>query len=139
MCCRSQSEAEAEEAERRHKDRQDTEIKRQSAAAREQLAGVCVLLEGHPGAAYWNGVYRQVSEHKGWPVLQNKEGKHCFRCVGADSWNVSHKHTPDATNCAASIVAKGGLLPTGEQTWAVWVDGKFEDQIMTATLVADKV
>ena len=48
--------------------------------------------------------------------------------------------TPDKDACVGIIiVAEDGLLPMGKHTWRAWVNGKWKDQIMTTTLVADKV
>eukprot|EP01046_Picozoa_sp_COSAG06_P064702 COSAG06_NODE_15577_length_1060_cov_16.219563_2_plen_170_part_01 len=42
-------------------------------------------LEGHPDANF-NGAYRKVSEHKGWPVLRNGAGMFCYRYEPTDRW-----------------------------------------------------
>ena len=51
-------------------------------------------LEGHPTPAY-NGAYRKVSEHKGWPVLRNGAGMFCYRHEPKDQWFLRDAHTPD--------------------------------------------
>ena len=70
-------------------------------------------LEGHPTPAF-NGAYRKVSEHKGWPVLKNANGRYCYRHTPTDQWRLSDDRD-DVTQalCMASIVAKEGPLPVG--------------------------
>ena len=80
-------------------------------------------LEGHPTPAY-NGAYRKVSEHKGWPVLRNGAGKFCYRREPTDSWYLSDKHRPDESACNSSIVSAEGPLPIGAQTWQCYVHMK---------------
>ena len=59
-------------------------------------------LEGHPVASY-NGVYRKVSEHKGWPVLQNGAGKFCYYYELTNKWFINATHTPDSATCNSNI------------------------------------
>ena len=88
-----------------------------------EAAFVGVAIEGNVQTAY-NGVYRHVSEHRGWPVLQNEDGRYLYRHEETGQWFLRKKHTPDEIRCASSIEAKDGPLPTGAQTWRCWVDGK---------------
>ena len=75
-------------------------------------------LEGHPTPAY-NGAYRKVSEHKGWPVLRNGAGMFCYRYEPTDRWFLNDKHTPDSDGAYSYIQAAQGPLPSGAQTWQV--------------------
>ena len=91
-------------------------------------------LEGNPTLAY-NGVYRKVSEHKGWPVLQNGAGKFCYYYELTDKWYINATHTPDSATCNSNILSVEGPLPIGGQTWHVYVDGKFVDQRLSVTVL----
>ena len=75
-------------------------------------------LEGHPTPAY-NGAYRKVSEHKGWPVLRNGAGMFCYRYEPEDAWCLSDEHTPDSNTCISYIASAEGPLPIGAQTWRI--------------------
>ena len=75
-------------------------------------------LEGHPEPAY-NGAYRKVSEHKGWPVLRNGAGMFCYRYEPRDEWLLMKEHTPDKSACNSWIASAEGPLPIGAQTWQV--------------------
>jgi hypothetical protein len=59
-------------------------------------------LEGHPTPAY-NGAYRKVSEHKGWPVLSNGAGMFCYRYEPTDQWFLNTVNTPDKSTCTSYI------------------------------------
>ena len=61
-------------------------------------------LEGNPTLAY-NGVYRKVSEHKGWPVLQNGADKFCYHHELTDRWFLWNDHTPDSATCNSNILS----------------------------------
>jgi hypothetical protein len=83
-------------------------------------------LEGHPLPGY-NGAYRKVSEHKGWPVLRNGAGMFCYRYEPTDDWHLNDKHAPDSDACFSYIKSAEGPLPIGAQTWQYddgvdWVD-----------------
>ena len=75
-----------------------------------------VLIEGHPEARY-NGVYRAVSEHRGWPVLRNSLGIFCYRYEPHDDWCLGPKHLPDEDLCSAKVCAPEGPLPVGKTKW----------------------
>jgi hypothetical protein len=91
-------------------------------------------LEGHPTPAY-NGAYRKVSEHRGWPVLRNGAGKFCYRYEPRDEWLLSNTHTPDKDNANSHIDAAEGPLPIGAQTWQCYVDGKWVDRSLSMTVL----
>eukprot|EP01046_Picozoa_sp_COSAG06_P051297 COSAG06_NODE_8339_length_2199_cov_5.181429_5_plen_152_part_00 len=91
-------------------------------------------LEGHPTPAC-NGVYRKVSEHKGWPVLRNGAGAFCYRYELDDKWFLRKEHTPDSAICNSSIASAEGLLPCGAQTWQCNVDGEFVDRSLSVTVL----
>ena len=91
-------------------------------------------LEGNPTLAY-NGVYRKVSEHKGWPVLQNGADMFCYHHELTDKWFLWNDHTPDSATCNSNIMSVEGPLPIGGQTWQVYVDGKFVDQRLSVTVL----
>eukprot|EP01046_Picozoa_sp_COSAG06_P051293 COSAG06_NODE_8339_length_2199_cov_5.181429_1_plen_83_part_10 len=76
-------------------------------------------LEGHPTPAF-NGAYRKVSEHKGWPVLRNGAGMFCYHYEPLDKWVLRDKHAPDKADAASNIASAEGPLPIGAQTWQVW-------------------
>ena len=82
------------------------------------VQSVGFLLQGHPGS--YNGVYRKVSEHNGWPVLQNAEGRYCYRFQLSDAWFLEAKFTPEIDRHHARIVSSEGPLPSGDQTWEQW-------------------
>jgi hypothetical protein len=82
------------------------------------LQSLGFALEGHPDADF-NGAYRKVSEHKGWPVLRNGAGMFCYRREPTDRWRLSDKHTPDESACNSYINSVEGPLPVGTQTWNV--------------------
>jgi hypothetical protein len=76
-------------------------------------------LEGHPTPAY-NGAYRKVSEHKGWPVLRNGAGKFCYHYTPKDKWLLNSEHTPGSSYCTSHIASAEGPLLSGAQTWRCW-------------------
>ena len=91
-------------------------------------------LEGHPTPAY-NGAYRKVSEHKGWPVLRNGAGMFCYRYEPRDEWFLWRKHTPDSNTCISAIASAEGPLPIGAQTWQCYVDGKWVESSLSVTVL----
>jgi hypothetical protein len=91
-------------------------------------------LEGHPTSAY-NGAYRKVSEHKGWPVLRNGAGMFCYRYETTDKWLLSPEHTPDKSAAFSHIDAAEGPLPIGAQTWQCVVDGEWVDRSLSVTVL----
>jgi hypothetical protein len=91
-------------------------------------------LEGHPTPAF-NGAYRKVSEHKGWPVLRNGAGMFCYRYEPYDQWLLNTEHTPDSEACASGIVSVEGPLPSGAQTWRCYVDGKWVESSLSVTVL----
>ena len=80
-------------------------------------------LEGHPLPAF-NGAYRKVSEHKGWPVLRNGAGMFCYHYEPRDEWFLWEEHTPDSDGCSSYIASAEGPLPIGAQTWQCYVHMK---------------
>jgi hypothetical protein len=91
-------------------------------------------LEGHPTPAF-NGAYRKVSEHKGWPVLRNGTGKFCYRYEPNDEWLLSDKHTPDEDAATSWIASAEGPLSIGAQTWRCYVDGEWVDRSLSVTVL----
>ena len=91
-------------------------------------------LEGHPTPAY-NGAYRKVSEHKGWPVLRNGAGMFCYRYEPRDKWFLCRQHTPDKGTANSYIASAEGPLPIGAQTWQCHVDGKWVDRSLSVTVL----
>ena len=91
-------------------------------------------LEGHPTPAF-NGAYRKVSEHKGWPVLRNGAGRFCYRYEPTDKWYLWSKHTPDSVMCNSNIASAEGPLPIGAQTWQCFVDRKWVDRSLSVTVL----
>lgn len=63
-----------------------------------------------------------IQSDSAWPVLRNQDGRWCYRHVESQSWVLSAVYPPAAGNsaCNASIVAKAGPLPVGEQSWKCW-------------------
>eukprot|EP01046_Picozoa_sp_COSAG06_P040261 COSAG06_NODE_4852_length_3906_cov_4.946677_2_plen_344_part_00 len=98
-------------------------------------AGVPPLaLEGHPLPAF-DGAYRKVSEHKGWPVLRNGAGMFCYRYEPTEKWFLSTVNTPDKSACTSSIVSAEGPLPIGAQTWRCYVDGEWVKRSLSVTVL----
>ena len=91
-------------------------------------------LEGHPTPAF-NGAYRKVSEHKGWPVLRNGAGRFCYRYEPDDRWFLSNVNTPDDSACTSNIASSEGPLPIGAQTWQCWDDGKWVGRSLSVTVL----
>ena len=91
-------------------------------------------LEGHPTPGY-NGAYRKVSEHKGWPVLRNGAGRFCYRYEPRDEWLLRYKHTPDSDASNSYITSAEGPLPIGAQTWQCYIDGKWVDRSLSVTVL----
>eukprot|EP01046_Picozoa_sp_COSAG06_P051295 COSAG06_NODE_8339_length_2199_cov_5.181429_3_plen_170_part_00 len=91
-------------------------------------------LEGHPKPAF-NGAYRKVSEHKGWPVLRNGAGMFCYRYEPQDKWYLRCEHTPDSATCSSWIASAEGPLPSGAQTWQCLVDGKWVESSLSVTVL----
>jgi hypothetical protein len=91
-------------------------------------------LEGHPTPSY-NGAYRKVSEHKGWPVLRNGAGMFCYYYEPLDKWFLWSEHTPDSDTCNSYIVSAEGPLPIGAQTWQCAVDGKWVENSLSVTVL----
>ena len=86
----------------------------------------------------FNGAYRKVSEHKGWPVLRNGAGRFCYRYEPLDKWHLSGEHSPDSSDNFSNIVSAEGPLPIGAQTWQCWddlVDGKMVDRSLSVTVL----
>jgi hypothetical protein len=98
------------------------------------LQSLGFALEGHPRPAY-NGTYRKVSEHKGWPVLRNGAGKFCYRREPTDKWVLWKEHTPDSAICNSWIASAEGPLPSGAQTWKCNVDGEWVDGSLSVTVL----
>ena len=92
------------------------------------------VLEGHPLPAY-NGAYRKVSEHKGWPVLRNGAGMFCYRYEPTDRWYLNAEHTPDSGACFSAIESAEGPLPIGAQTWRCYVDGECVERSLSVTVL----
>jgi hypothetical protein len=71
----------------------------------------------------FNGVYRPVSEHRGWPVLQNGDGMYCYYRLTSSSWHLHKDHdTLDKTGCRSYISflnldQTDGMLPPGTRKW----------------------
>ena len=93
-------------------------------------------LEGHPEPAF-NGAYRKVSEHKGWPVLRNGAGKFCYRYEPKDEWLLNDEHTPDSNPCVSCIASLEGPLPIGAQTWQCYdyADEEWGDRSLSVTVL----
>jgi hypothetical protein len=91
-------------------------------------------LEGNPLPAY-NGAYRKVSEHKGWPVLRNGAGKFCYRYEPTNKWFLRNEHLPDSDLSNSWIASAEGPLPIGAQTWRCHVDGKWVDGSLSVTVL----
>ena len=92
------------------------------------------VLEGHPLPAY-NGAYRKVSEHKGWPVLRNGAGMFCYRYEPKDQWFLRTEHTPDSNLSSSYIASAEGPLPIGAQTWQCDVDVEWGDHSLSVTVL----
>ena len=91
-------------------------------------------LEGHPLPAF-NGAYRKVSEHKGWPVLRNGAGRFCYRYEPLDQWLLCNEHTPDSDSRNSYIVSVEGPLPIGAQTWQCYIDKKWLKSSLSVTVL----
>lgn len=101
----------------------------------EEEAAPGIMLAGHPLDRY-NGVYMKDSEHAGWPVFKNSDGKYCFHQQALGKWLLKTTHTPDEDTCNSSIAAEeGGALPVGEHTWQCLIDGDFASHTCTVTLL----
>ena len=74
---------------------------------------------GSPGIGEYNGVYRQRSEHRGWPVLINHNLKYCYRQETKHEWHLGSRHNPDTLEKNCRIVAKAGPLPSGTYAWTM--------------------
>jgi hypothetical protein len=95
--------------------------------------GVAYSVEGHPTGVF-NGVYRKVSEHRGWPVLRNVAGKYCYRHETTDMWFLSSELTPDRGFCNAYIQTVDEV-PVGTQTWRHKVNRNWLDLSVTMTVL----
>ena len=74
-------------------------------------------LAGHPRANY-NGVYRQVGTHQGWPRFENENRMYLFRYQAWEQWWLDNNFSPEeASNSGGYIVSKGSAIPTGAQVW----------------------
>ena len=91
-------------------------------------------LEGHPRPAF-NGAYRKVSEHKGWPVLRNGAGMFCYRYEPRDAWYLYDEHAPDIDDAISYIKSAEGPLPIGAQTWQCLVDDEWADRSLSVTVL----
>ena len=91
-------------------------------------------LEGHPTPAF-NGAYRKVSEHKGWPVLRNGAGKFCYYYEPDDQWFLRAEHIPDSDASISWVASAEGPLPIGAQTWQCRVDGEWVDRSLSVTVL----
>ena len=114
------SEAEVTAAEQRIRAAFEAAQVPKAALATAQLESKTVTIEGCPEPEY-NGLYAHDSEHKGWPVLKNDQGRYCYRYTPLDKWYLNNEFTPDSDLCNACIQAKEGPLPVGAHTWWVWV------------------
>ena len=91
-------------------------------------------LEGHPWP-FFNGAYRKVSEHKGWPVLRNGAGMFCYRYEPDDQWFLWNEHTPDSGTANSWIASAEGPLPIGAQTWQCYIDKKWLKSSLSVTVL----
>ena len=84
-------------------------------SGREQAQAAAFLLEGHPQAAF-NGLYRTVSEHNGFPVFRNGRGMHCLRSQATHAWFLSDHLDPNADFMTAMFPMSEheGPFPTDE-------------------------
>lgn len=119
------------------------------AAACKQAAAAPggILLEGHPSATH-NGVYQPQGTHEGWPYFANQAGIHLLPSFQAkhpagERWLLSKDFTPDKKADFAYVVSSGGKIPTGKQTWKVWIDQTLHGNLPPAwvdhTLTVDLV
>lgn len=81
----------------------------------EQVQAVAFLLEGHVQEAF-DGVYRSVAEHNGFPVLRNSRGMHCLRSETTHSWFLSDHLDPNADFMTAMFPMSEheGPIPTDD-------------------------
>eukprot|EP01046_Picozoa_sp_COSAG06_P070408 COSAG06_NODE_19684_length_827_cov_0.556319_1_plen_93_part_10 len=88
---------------------------------------------GHPELSF-NGLYRKVSEHKGWPVLKNASDKYCYYFEPLSRWYLSNVLSPEEASSRSYIGSKEGPLPSGSQTWRDFQSGKFVDEQLSVSI-----
>ena len=82
-----------------------------------------MLIEGHPRAESFDGVYRKHSEHKGLPVLKKEDGVCLYHFAAKSAWRLGGQHRPDEDLCVSHIASPDASLPTGAQTWLSHFEG----------------
>ena len=135
LCCASQTAeqaaAEAERLEEQARQKREPQARAAQAQAERLGAGGALQLEGHPQPAY-NGVYRRVGQelHGGFPRYEHaSSGMQLYRYQADERWFVNAEFTPDKDACTGYTV--GGEVPVGAQAWQCWVNGKFEERMVT--------
>jgi hypothetical protein len=113
-------------------------------AMAQASAAVALLVERQPDKEY-NGDYRQVGEHDGFPRYSNGSGMHLYRCQEYEQW-VFHDHFGAVDECDTpyglsplgsdghtygpymSIEARQGPVPTGAREW--WLEAREEREFV---------
>jgi hypothetical protein len=86
-------------------------------------AAVHVLqIDKHPLPAY-NGVYRTIETHEGFPRYENAQGRQLYRYIPGEMWCLHGEFTPRINHCNAAIDSPLGNIPLGDQDWLVWTNG----------------
>ena len=109
-----------------------------SAAARTQAVAAPggFSLAGHPRADY-NGVYRQVGTHEGWPHFENEGRMRLYRYQAWEHWWLDSDFSPeDDSNNGGDIESKGGAISVGAQVWQSFVRSEDELSGFTFTVTA---
>ena len=104
-------------------------------AARQQLSdALAVCVQGMPQHKF-DGVFEHTGEHAGWPRFKNAAGVYLFRYIDGGEWFIHDNFDPSAPRASAHIRAADGPLPVGEQTWLVWMAGKWTNVPLTVSLL----
>ena len=109
------TEAEVLVAERRFKAALEAEQVPKAAAARAQLTGVRSVTVYECPHAECNGTFERLTDVDGWPRFRNGQGQLLFYHAKGQQWVIHSVFTEEFGVVAASIDARDGLLPTGEE------------------------
>ena len=110
---------EAEVEEYTEQQRADLEAAATAAcnAAREHLADAAgVAIEGMPQAEY-NAVYLPAGEHKSWSRFESADGKHLYRQIERQFWEIRDTFEPDPRGPPKAFAeAAGGVCLLGSSS-----------------------
>jgi hypothetical protein len=90
-------------------------------AAQNQAARIAGLrVDGNLWSTY-DGIYTKVGDNQGWPCYKKREvssNKYLFRSVASKEWCIGREINGSSWSRIKSV---SGPVPTGTQTWQIWL------------------